>query len=61
MFKEEINGVCKTAENKLNLLSTNPAGYFVLSCMAGMFIALGCFLMGIVGGFLTPGEPTLQS
>ncbi len=55
MFKDEINGVCKTANGKLNLLSTNPAGYLVLSFMAGMFIAIGCFLMGIVGGVFAAG------
>ncbi len=55
MFKEEISGVCKTANGKLNLLSSNPLGYVVLSFMAGMFIAFGCFLMGIVGGVFSAG------
>ena len=50
LFKDEIKGVCNTANGKLNLLSKNPAGYVVMSFMAGMFIAVGCFLMGILGG-----------
>lgn len=55
MFKDEMNGVCNTANGKLSLLSKNPAGYFVMSMMAGLYIALGSILMGIVGGVFTGG------
>lgn len=55
MFKDEINAVCNTANGKLNLLSKNPVGYWLMSILAGMYIAFGSILMGVVGGVFTGG------
>jgi nitrite transporter NirC len=51
MFSEEFQAVCNAAKNKLNLLETNPLGYFTSSFLAGMYIALGSILMGFVGSY----------
>ena len=55
MFKDEAAAVCNTAKGKLNLLEKNPAGYLVMSMLAGLFIGLGSVLMGTVGGLFTAG------
>jgi nitrite transporter NirC len=55
VFKDEINAVCNTASGKLNLLEKNPAGYWIMSFLAGMYIGLGSILMGVVGGVFTGG------
>ena len=43
MYKDEYKAVCNSAATKLNLLKTNPLGYFVASMLAGMFVAMGDF------------------
>ena len=48
MFKDEAAAVCNTARGKLNLLEKNPAGYLMMSMLAGLFIGLGSILMGTV-------------
>lgn len=53
MFKDEMGLVCKAAQNKLKLLQENVPGYVIASFMAGVYIALGCIIMGVVGGYLT--------
>ena len=44
MYKDEYKAVCNSAATKLNLLKTNPLGYFVASMLAGMFVSMGGFL-----------------
>lgn len=53
MFGEDFQNVCNAAKNKLNLLENNLVGYLTASFMAGMYIAFGSMIMGIVGGYLT--------
>ena len=55
MFKDEVTAVGNAAKGKLNLLENNFAGYVLMSILAGMYIALGSILMGIVGGVFTGG------
>ena len=57
MFKEEFEAVAKTAGNKNSLLEKNPAGYFLLSMLAGMYVGFGVLLAFTSGGLLgsTPG------
>lgn len=55
MFGEAYQSVCNAAKNKLNLLEKNPLGYWMASILAGLYIALGCMIMGIVGGYFTAG------
>ena len=50
MYKDEYKAVCNSAATKLNLLKTNPLGYFVASMLAGMFVAMGGFLAFTLAG-----------
>ncbi len=56
MFQEEFNRQVNAARTKLNMLSKNPAGYFVLSMLAGIYIGFGTILIFTIGGLLG-GEP----
>lgn len=56
MFKEEYNAVCNAGENKNNLLTKNPLGYFVAALVAGMFISFGSFVAFTFGSVISAGE-----
>lgn len=56
MFLNDYNAAANAAKGKVGLLSKNPLGYLVSSCMAGLYIAIGSIMMGFVGGCLT-GQP----
>ncbi|MDO4345659.1 MAG: formate/nitrite transporter family protein [Eubacteriales bacterium] len=56
MFQEEFKAASGGALAKYNLLKKNPAGYAVSSFMAGMYIAIGSIMMGIVGAYFA-GQP----
>ena len=49
MFDEEFQAVCSAGKGKVNLLKTNPGGYFVSSMVAGMFISFGSFVTFVMG------------
>ena len=55
MFKDEVTAVGNAAKGKINLLEHNFTGYIMMSLLAGLYIALGSILMGIVGGVFTGG------
>lgn len=52
MYKESFAAAAGAAQKKFNLLKTNPAGYVVLSILAGMYIGFGILLAFTVGGQL---------
>lgn len=52
MFKEEFAAVTAAAKGKAAFLRNNPAGYFVASMLAGMYVGLGIVLIFTVGGLL---------
>lgn len=56
MFKEEYEAVGNAAVSKVALLKKNPAGYFILSMLAGMYIGFGILLIFSIGGMLS-GAP----
>ena len=41
MFLNDYNAAANAAKGKVGLLSKNPLGYLVSSCMAGLYIAIG--------------------
>ena len=55
MYENDIAAMSTTAKNKANFMDTNMLGFFLMSMMAGAFIALGSMLMGVVGGTFTAG------
>lgn len=56
MFKEEFTAAANGAAGKLRLLKTNPAGYFLLSMLAGAYIGFGILLVFTLSGVLA-GAP----
>ena len=50
MYENDIVAVSTTAKNKVNFMEKNLLGFFLMSCMAGLYIGLGSILMGIIGG-----------
>ena len=59
MYQEEYLAAASAAVTKLSLLKKNPAGYLLLSILAGMFIGFGVLLSFTVGGMLD-GEPAAK-
>ena len=61
MFREEYQAVCGAAKKKVEFLEKNPLGYVTAAFLAGMFIGLGCVLMGVVGGYFNAaGSPATK-
>ena len=56
MFQEEYQAVVKTGYIKSRFLKKNPAGYFISSLIAGMFIAVGGFVAFTLGSIVSEGE-----
>ena len=52
MFKPDVLKTVSGAESKVNMLKKDPAGYFVLSMLAGAFVGVGVLLAFTVGGLL---------
>ena len=56
MFRSDLEKNVSAAENKTAMLNRDPAGYFILSMMAGAFIGIGVLLAFTIGGQLS-GQP----
>ena len=59
MFREDYEAAAKGAAGKIAFLKGNPAGYFLLSMLAGFFIGFGVLLAFTVGGTLS-GSPATK-
>ena len=59
MYQEEFEAVSSAAQVKRGLLKRNPAGYILLSMLAGMYIGFGVLLAFTIGGLLT-GNPAAK-
>jgi len=55
MFKEEINKITEAAENKMRYMQSSPAGYLVLSALAGIYVGFGIILIFSIGGPIHAG------
>jgi nitrite transporter NirC len=55
MFKEEINKITETAENKIRYMQSSPGGYMVLSALAGVYVGFGIILIFSIGGPIHAG------
>lgn len=58
MFKEESLSVSNSAQAKLQLLNSNPIGYFISSMLAGGYVGLAIMLIYTVGGLLSGSSAT---
>ena len=59
MFKEDFMAAANGAAGKAKFLKNNPAGYFVMSIMAGMFIGFGILLVFTLSGAMA-GSPATK-
>lgn len=50
MFGQEINKITETAVNKIRYMQSSPAGYWVLSALAGVYVGFGIVLIFSIGG-----------
>jgi nitrite transporter len=55
MFREEINKITEAAENKMRYMQSSPAGYLVLSALAGVYVGFGIILIFSIGGPIHAG------
>lgn len=58
MFREDFDAASNAAAGKLSLLKNNPAGYFLMSMLAGMYIGFGALLAFTAGGLLAGAPAT---
>ncbi len=52
MFKDEFEKLVNASKAKIGFLEKNPMGYFLASCLAGLYVGFGIILIFTVGGFL---------
>lgn len=50
MFQHEIDNFNEMAKSKVKYLERSPVGYFLLSCLAGIYVGFGILLIFSVGG-----------
>lgn len=50
MFKEDIEPIVNASRKKLDFLDSAPLAYFILSCLAGVYVGFGIVLIFSVGG-----------
>lgn len=50
MYESDVQAVSATAKKKADFMEKNLLGFFLMSCMAGLYIGLGSSLMVVVGG-----------
>lgn len=50
MFREEIDQITVVAKGKIDYMNSSPAGYLVLSALAGIYVGFGIILIFSVGG-----------
>jgi len=55
MFREEINKITEAAESKMRYMQSSPAGYLVLSALAGVYVGFGIILIFSIGGPIHAG------
>lgn len=55
MFGEEINKITVAAENKIEYMQSSPAGFLVLSALAGIYVGFGIILIFSIGGPIHAG------
>ncbi len=53
MYSDVINKLVNGGKAKVKLLENNPLGYFLASCLAGVYVGLGIILIFTIGGLLT--------
>ena len=61
MYESDVAAVAATARKKADFMKNNGLGFFIMSMMAGLYIAMGSIFMGVIGGVLTAaGSPAVK-
>jgi len=61
MYEDSVSNAVSVAVRKRNFLRANPAGYFISSMLAGLYIGLGIVLIYAIGSPLkSAGHPALK-
>ncbi len=50
MYQAEIDRFNEVSKNKVEYITRSPAGYFFLSCLAGIYVGFGIILIFSIGG-----------
>jgi len=58
VYSDVVSQAVETGKKKLNLLKTNPVGYFIASMLAGIYVGFGIILIFTVGGQISPAPYT---
>lgn len=59
MFSEDLTLAINAGKTKLSFLNGNPIGYFLASCLAGIYVGFGILLIFSIGGMLN-GSPATK-
>ena len=59
MFQDTLQSMENSSEGKVNLWKRNPAGYFVSSMLAGMFVAFGGMVSTVMGAYASDAGCTV--
>lgn len=60
MYKETLEKLGNVALSKKNMLEESKGKYFVASCLAGLYVGLGIFLIMTVGGLTNQYGPQFR-
>ncbi|MDR3355397.1 MAG: formate/nitrite transporter family protein [Synergistaceae bacterium] len=52
IFEEEFLAIAAAARKKADFLSDNPAGYFISSMLAGIYVGFGALVLLTIGGLM---------
>ncbi|PIQ95516.1 MAG: nitrite transporter NirC [Nitrospinae bacterium CG11_big_fil_rev_8_21_14_0_20_56_8] len=55
MFQDDVAAICRAGEKKLEFMMRSPAGYFLISALAGVYLGFGITLIFSLGGPLAAG------
>ncbi len=55
MYESDLSAVGATAKKKIDFMSHNLPGFFIMSMMAGLYIGIGSVFMGVIGGVMAAG------
>lgn len=53
MYENDVTALATAAKAKVSFMENSPAGFFLMSMMAGLYIGIGSMFMGVVGGVLS--------
>lgn len=59
MYQETIDQFADSAAKKVRAIGDNPLGFFIASCLTGVYVGLGVIAIFSIGQVIDPGVPPL--